>query len=128
VEATHRCVDEIICRISDANLDCSLEDIEAIVEASGDALEAGGTAAAVAEGCRVSPEFTQAADLIDRVSPWECGGDWVYIQHGEGKKRMSTSKRRKRMLLRGVGEIKRTENLGRKASFQRKRVGKVVGE
>ena len=30
VEATHRSVEEIISRISDPNLDCSLEDIEVV--------------------------------------------------------------------------------------------------
>ena len=66
MEATHRSVEEIISRISDPNLDCSLEDIEAIVAASGP-LDTTPPAAEQSTSCRVSPEFAQAMDLIDQV-------------------------------------------------------------
>ena len=66
MEATHRSVEEIISRISDPNLDCSLEDIEAIVAASGP-LDTTSQPAEQSTSCRVSPEFAQAMDLIDQV-------------------------------------------------------------
>ncbi len=93
------------------------------MEASGDALEAGGTAAAVAEGCRVSPEFTQAADLIDSVSPWECGGDWVYNVHTynmEGKKEDEYEYAKKKDGIEGGGRDKKNRELGAKGEFSKK--------
>ena len=73
MEATHRSVEEIITRISDPSLDSSLEDIAAMVAASEGALESpaarkrGALELPLGAECRVSPEFTKAVDLIDKV-------------------------------------------------------------